>query len=428
MSVPNQKDTWHATVEELDKVKDQFSVEELHAYENLSTFYQKKTYDPDRCEYLCLKLENSPKNAAMFSDFVKQCKKYYTNGEAVYRRFQKKMGGFAPTLAECEQRERNSIRNLQEKGQERREKRKMDERLQQELRANEIQREKLRLEQELARVEMEKQRAAKELEEQAKARDHKRKIELHEAEMRAQAAQTERLRTEELVREREHQRELELREAERKQVIAQTQKMEALARNETLRRKREAEEKKAQEQYERERIQEIALAQEEYTLGRKKKYAFISRVLFVLTAIEIFCTNYIHFFPDFDKTFDFIFLGCISYVFLDIVALLLLSMAFRHNGPELDLDNDVLAPLAVVGVVVSFVFIVIDVHYVNSVVGDFIFDILEIFFAGLVLFAAAFGIYKERIEEVLFFKKDYGKGCTVFLSIVFLGCLISCFC
>ncbi|MBO4435869.1 MAG: hypothetical protein J5791_03165 [Fibrobacter sp.] len=428
MSISIQKDKWRAVVERLDKEKDQFPDDELRAYENLSTFYQKKTYDPKRCADLCLKLENSPNNAAIFSDFVKQCKKYYTNGEPVYRRFQKALGGWALSLAECEQMEQASIRLLQMQDQERREDKKAESRLQREQRANEIKREKLQLEQELARIEIEKRKAAKELEEQAKEREHQRKIELQEAEMRAQTAQMERLKKEELAKEREHQREMERREAERKRVIAQTQKMEAMTRSEALRLQREAADKKAQEQYEKERRQEMALAQEEYILHRKQNYAFFSRALYVLIAITIFSTNYLHFFADFDKTFDYIFLGCIAYVFLDIVALVFLAMAFRYDGSEPDLDSDVLAPLAIGGLVVSLVLIVIDVHYVNSVVGDFIFDILEVFSAGLVLFACVFCIYKERIEKEVFFDKDHGKGYTIFFSMVFLGCLISCFC
>ena len=103
-------------------------------------------------------------------------------------------------------------------------------------------------------------------------------------------------------------------------------------------------------------------------------------------------------------------------------------MAFRYDGSEPDLDSEVLAPLAIGGLVVSLVLLVIDVHYVDSVVGDFIFDILEVFSAGLVLFAGVFCIYKERIEKAVFFDKDHGKGYTIFFFMVFLGCLISCFC
>ncbi|MBR2074767.1 MAG: hypothetical protein IKC23_00570 [Fibrobacter sp.] len=269
-----------------------------------------------------------------------------------------------------------------------------------------LEKEQNRINQEKSQIEMERINAEKtathqkHLEEQvAKEAEKRRLVEIREAEERAYSAKTQHLKAVEAAKEREHQRELDLREAERQKIIAQTQQMEAVAREEE-----KAEQRRIAEEIE---AKERETAEAERMLREKKNRTICqcklgSRILLALTAILMLLINYRFFYPDFDSTADYILLGIVVYVLIDVVALLLLAMSIRINkSGTLDIDGEKFGISTLVGLIPFTLVLLIDSFCIKNYVAGFFFDILEIAIATIGFLLIAVDCYSDVETRII---------------------------
>ena len=431
----NSDSEWINSISSIRK-KGILAKDALFAFDQLAVFFENNTYNPELCNRLCARIEKSIniKPHRDLKKFLDLCKTYYTTNERTYRSFQKRQGGSAPSVTECKKIEAERTIRLKESYQKRLQQEKEARQKKEQEVAELLQRKKeeeKRIEQEKHRLNEQKKREAEIalVERENAARQEKIRLDLEQlklkqtqlhleqkqvelqiakinAEKEAEIAHTQHLKAIEDAKsierqeaERKRQHELALKAAESKKIEAQTQQMIAIA-----------DEKKRQAQLDAIRKrEEEKLASEKLAIKHQRtqnNFRRLSRVGLFLVAIALFITNYTFFFPAFDSIEDFIWLGIITYGFIDILAIFLVLASFRISKKDSDFfeDEDYWKNYSVIGIIVCIILTLIDYLYIEKTIPNFIFDIFEIFFAGLFIYIPFWGSYKTTFEDSIFSK------------------------
>lgn len=465
---PKRKEEWNKIVEELRLRKSEFPSLLFHYFEQLATFYEHKTYDQLYCLTLCAQIEHFEDGAYQkeFAKFVNLCRKYYATDEESYQSFQKKMGGQALSVAECEAIERKSfdrVKKIQENTQFQYEKKERETKIAKEKEVDEkkrsIKRQYLIVEessteagnfankaktcslnvneqlgeiQELGiSIEFETAETVKSTSESAKKMLTAAKQETagakNAAEEAKKCAETAKNTSEKLSPVAES-----LGDSESLQIASQGEslaKQAVLSAQTALSYATQAASDYSIAETEIKKIAAIFVKKNEAEKTRKlaqrkaetnkKRSVFAMHFFTALVGILFLAIDYVVFYPPFDGVLSYIFGGIFLYTIIAYLGLGFVSAALNCSANGFDkfkqLDSgDTLGQIVLAGLGAGLVFWLIDLVVIDSYFWDYIFDLLEYSSIGLALLLASYYVMHDL-------KKNYSKLCIPLFGAILIG-------